>query len=260
MQVFDWFVPSKTTWLHRVNPALKFMSLFALMLVLFFNRQLYFIIIVACLYAGLLFISSGYSVRKLLLLSLPFVISFISSATTMILFGKGEAVLWQWGIVKISEESILSGLILGTKSFAIGMVSLVLLLTTRPIALFYALMQQARFPAKYAYSFMAAVRLVPSMIEELQTRSHALKVRGVAFAGGLKGVFMRLKLYSVPLFAQSIRKAQRIAIAMEAKQFRMGRQRTYYYITSYSRTDIYFLLFMAVHVSIVLLYRLSFVG
>lgn len=220
--------------------------LFLMMLVLFFCRNLTFIVVMACLYGGLLFIASGVALRKLLLLSLPLVLTFCSSALTLMLFGRGEHVLWQWGIIKISEESIHSGLVIGTKSIAIGMISLVLLLTTRPVFLFYALMQQFRFPPKFAYSFLAAVRLVPVVIEEWQTRSHALKVRGVTFSKGIKGVYERLKLYSVPLFAQSIRRAQRMAVAMEAKQFRMNQARTYYYEMSYSKVDAYLTAFVLI--------------
>jgi energy-coupling factor transport system permease protein len=243
--MLEWFTPQSSTWLHRVHPGLKFLLLFAMMLILFFNRQLGLNVIMACCYGGLLFVSSGYPARKLLLLSLPFVLSFLSSALTLALFGRGETVLWQWGLVKISEESIHAGLILGFKSLAIGMISLVLLLTTRLVPLFYALMQQFRFPPKYAYPFLAAMRLVPTIIEEVQVRTHALKVRGVVFSRGWRGVFQRLKLYGVPLFAQSIRRAQRIAVAMEAKQFRMNQKRTYYYQTDFSKTDIGFLAYVA---------------
>jgi energy-coupling factor transport system permease protein len=234
----EWLAPHRITWLHQANPAWKSVLMFLVMLALFFSRDLAFIAAMACGYGGLLWLFSGYAYRKLLLFCLPFALTFLSSALTLALFGKGEHVLWQWGIVKISEESVRSGLIVGTKSLAIGMISLVLLLTTRPVLLFYALMQQFRFPAKYAYSFLAAVRLVPIMIEEWQTRTHALKVRGIAFSTGVRGVYERLKLYSLPLFAQSIRRAQRMAIAMEAKQFRMNQQRTYYYETSYSKIDV----------------------
>src|SRR5690606_17796014 len=110
--------------------------------------------------------------------------------------------------------------------------------------LFYALMQQFRFPAKYAYGFLAAVRLVPVVIEEWQTRTHVLKVRGIAFSKGVKGAYERLKLYSVPLFAQSIRRAQRMAVAMEAKQFRMDQPRTYYHETPCSGIDAGFAAFV----------------
>lgn len=237
--LLEWFAPQRITWLHRANPAWKGLLMFLVMLVLFFSRDLAFIVVMACWYGGFLFVFSGFARRKLLLLCLPFTLTFLSSSLTLALFGKGEHVLWQWGIVKISEESVRSGLIIGMKSLAIGLVSLVLLLTTRPVLLFYALMQQFRFPARFAYSFLAALRLVPIVIEEWQTRTHALKVRGITFSKGIKGVYERLKLYSVPLFAQSIRRAQRMAVAMEAKQFRMNQPRTYYYETSYSKIDAY---------------------
>jgi len=240
----EWLIPQKNTWLHRANPALKAALLFAVMAALFVTRNLVFISVLLCVYGGLLFLSSGHSWRKLLLLSLPFVFAFLSSSLTLALFGRGEHVLWQWGIVKISEESIRSGLAIGTKSLAIGMISLVFLLTTDPVLLFYALMQQFRFPAKYAYGFLAAVRLVPVVIEEWQTRTHALKVRGIAFSKGVKGAYERLKLYSVPLFAQSIRRAQRMAVAMEAKQFRMDQPRTYYHETPCSGIDAGFAAFV----------------
>lgn len=191
-----------------------------------------------------LYIFSGYSWRRLLLFSIPIVISLVSSTVTMILFGRGEIIWWQWGIIKISEESFYQGLLLGFKAASFGFLSLIFLLTSRPIILFYALMQQFRMPAKFAYSFIAAIQLVPFIIDELKTRSNALKIRGVEFSKGIKGFFERLRMYTVPIFAQSIRRAQRLAVAMEAKRFQMGAKRTYYYPTSYAPIDAVFTVFI----------------
>src|SRR5690606_25002267 len=130
-------------------------------------------------------------------------LSFISSFLTMMLFGKGDTVWWSWGLIKISEESFRYGLLLGFKTLSFGFLSLMFLLTSRPILLFYALMQQFKLPSKYAYSFIASIRLMPVIVDELLTRANALKVRGVHFSKGAKGVFERLKLFTVPLFAQS---------------------------------------------------------
>src|SRR5699024_12585175 len=55
-----------------------------------------------------------------------------------------EIIWWQWGIIKISEESFYKGLLLGFKSASFGFLSLIFLLTSRPVMLFYALMQQLR--------------------------------------------------------------------------------------------------------------------
>lgn len=110
--------------------------------------------------------------------------------------------------------------------------------------MFYAFMQQFKLPAKYAYSFIVAFRIVPIIVEELQTRTNALKIRDVQFSKGFKGLYERMRLYSVPLFAQSVLRAQRLAVAMEAKRFQIGAERTYYYPTSYSWWDALFALFL----------------
>lgn len=237
MNLFDLFTPHKRTWLYRVNPAVKFVLFFLLFMVVFFNQNYLFTMNIMIISGMLLYVFSGYRWKRLLLFSVPLVISFFSTAITMILFGKGEIIWWQWGIIKISEESFYKGLLLGFKSASFGFLSLIFLLTSRPIILFYALMQQLKLPAKYAYSFMAAIRLVPIIIEELQARSNAFKVRKVTFSKGMKGIFERMRLYMLPIFAQSIRRAQRIAIAMEAKRFQIGAERTYYYRTTYQPID-----------------------
>ncbi|WP_432353061.1 energy-coupling factor transporter transmembrane component T family protein [Sporosarcina sp. A2] len=245
----NWFTPDRKTWLFAVNPALKFALFVLLLLFTLFTRNLPFVSWLAILFGILLYGFSGYPIRKLALLSIPLVISFASSAFTMMLFGKGETVLWQWGLFKISEESVRHGLLLGTKSLTFGFVGLTFLLTVQPVIFFYAMMQQFRMPPKYAYSFIASIRLLPVVVEEIQVRSNALKVRGITFSRGMKGWGERIQAYTVPLFAQSIRRAQRMAIAMESKQFQMGAIRTYFYPTSYSRMDIVFLSVLAISVA-----------
>lgn len=239
------FTPRRKTWLYKVNPAFKFVVSFSLMLIVFFNSKLAFTFYFMVLAALLLFGFSGYALRRILLFSLPIFLSFISSATTLILFGRGEKIWWSWGLLKISEESFGSGLLIGCKILCIGFLSLMFLLTSRPMMLFYALMQQYKLPPKYAYSFIASIRMIPMIIEELQTRANALKVRGVKFSKGIKGVYERLRLFTIPLFAQSIRRAQRVAVAIEAKRFQMKASRTFYYPTSYSKWDVIYLGTMA---------------
>ncbi|ARF13929.1 energy-coupling factor transporter transmembrane component T family protein [Sporosarcina ureae] len=242
--MFNWFTPKRETWLFRVNPALKFIVFFAFLIITLVNQSVPFAISQAVLYGIVFYVFSGYSLKKLSILSIPLVISFLSTGLTMLLFGKGEAVLWQWGLFKISEESIQHALLLGSKSLSFGFVGFTFILTIQPVLFFYAMMQQFRLPSKYAYSFIAAFRLIPAVTEELQIRRNALKVRNIQFSKGIKGLYERLQSYTVPLFAQSIRRAQRIAVAMEAKQYQMGAARTYYYPTRYNGMDRVFLLVM----------------
>ena len=80
-------------------------------------------------------------------------------------------------------------------------------------------MQQVKLKPKYAYSFMAALRLIPIMMEEFQTIRNAMKVRGFEREKGIRSVYFKMKAYSIPLLSGSIRRAHRIAVAMEANDF-----------------------------------------
>lgn len=233
--MISFFRPSRMTWLHRANPALKlplFISLFILT-VLAHRIDLSFYL--ACVFLLLLFGASGYPPWKTALLASGFAAAFASASLTMILFGKGSEIWWSLGPISISEESFYRGLHVGFRSIAFGSQGLMFVLTTSSTGLFYALMQRIKLSPKYAYSFMASIRLMPMALEELRIRRDALAVRGMG-----RGSFSLLRvpeLYALPLLAQSIRRAQRTAAAMEVKRFDTGKTRTYFYASPVTWND-----------------------
>lgn len=227
----------RETWLHRVNPSFKLLVSVSLFLLVLFTHDINVLTNMTWMYLMLLFAAAGHPWRRLLLLSLPFALMFVSSSTSMVFFGKGETTWVRWGLVHITEESFFRGLSVGLKTVNAALIGLLFGLTTSPVGLFYSLMQQCRLPAKYAYSFMAALRLMPMVAAEYRTLQMALKVRGVKMRKGVRGWIDTLKRHSIPLLAQSIRRAQRIAVAMEAKRFSSAAKRTYYYRIGWSGSD-----------------------
>ncbi|WP_058307651.1 energy-coupling factor transporter transmembrane component T family protein [Gracilibacillus massiliensis] len=227
------------TWLHLLHPVLKFMILLVLFIAILFihnpNVLLYMLIGFGFIYIA----ATGHSLKLISILSIPFLIIFVSSATSMMFFGDGHTTWYQFGLIHITEESFYRGLHLGFRGILFGLLGLLFALTTRPVLLFYSSMQSLRLKPKYAYAFMAAINLLPIMVSEFQNLRNALKVRGVTYNRGVKGFYQRIQRFSIPLLAQSIRRAHRTAIAMEAKQF--SNERTYYYQVSYSRKDLYFI-------------------
>ncbi|MFC7783892.1 energy-coupling factor transporter transmembrane protein EcfT [Rossellomorea sp. GCM10028870] len=239
----------RETWLHQINPSFKLMTLIGLFVFLLFIHYLNWLLYLSLLFFLLLWVFSGYSYRTVSLMILPFFLVFISTASSMVLFGKGETTWMKFGWIHITEESFYRGIHVGLRTIVFAILGLLFALTTRPVKLFYSLMQQLRLKPKYAYSFMAGFRLIPIMIEEFFTIRNAMKVRGVEEMKGIKHVFHKMKSYSIPLLAQSIRRAHRIAVAMETKGFKESGKRTYYYRVTFSRYDGYFLgsiLFMIV--------------
>jgi energy-coupling factor transport system permease protein len=235
------------TWLHRVNPGVKLILSIMLFIVVVFTHNLntmLFLTIGALLPLALL---SGHPAKRLLLYTSPFLLLFVSSSLGMMMFGTGDTLWYHLGVIRITEESFYRGIHLGLRGVQVASVGLLFSLTTRPVALFYAMMQQWKVAPKYAYSFLAALRMLPVILEEFQTLRYAIKVRGKQKQRNpLTSWYTTMRMIAIPLLAQSIRRAHRTAVAMEAKRFSMSRQRTYYYVSSYSRLDIYYILYWVV--------------
>ncbi|GIO33800.1 cobalt ABC transporter permease [Paenibacillus albilobatus] len=236
--MIELLTPTRQTVLARANPAVKLAVFIVLFLVTVMTRDIDFAVYQAAAYTALLFMLGGYPARKTLLLVLPFGLLFVSSSATMILFGKGDTLWWQWGMLRVTAESFYRGLHLGFRSIAFAAEGLLFAGTTPSVKLFYALMQNFRLAPRFAYSFMASIRLLPMVWEEFLIRRQALQVRGVKVKGrGLRGVAEHVRLYAVPLLSQAIRRAHRVAVAMEAKRFNGEGGRTYYYPSNVSWAD-----------------------
>ncbi len=190
------------------------------------------------------FLLTGYPFVLLLLFASPFLIIFLSSTITMMLFGEGQTTLFQYGVIHVTEESFYRGIHLGMRSIVFGLLGLLFALTTRPVSMFYSMMQQLKLPPKIAYSFMTAIRLLPMIAEEFSHLKKGLKIRGMEYKKGIHGFYQKIQLFTIPVLAQSIRRAYRIAIAMEAKQFTGNRDRTFYYQIGFTRYDTYFVIFL----------------
>ena len=105
-------------------------------------------------------------------------------------------------------------------------------------------MIQLKVKPKYAYSFMAAIRMVPIIVSEYFQLRQARKVRSALINKKHISGFKGLKSTIVTLLSQSIRRAYRLGIAMESKGFTDG-SRTYYHRTTFSKHDLYLLLMIA---------------
>ncbi len=233
------FEQKRITWLNKINPSFKLIFFMLVMIWLIFVHNLN-VVIYFTPFLLLLYLIIGYTWQKLLLFFLPLILVFVSTAAGMILFGEGSTIWFKWGLIQISRESFYRGIHLGLRGFDFGLLGFIFALSTRPVYLFYSLMQQLKLPAKYAYSFLAAFRLLPIILEEFQILRHAFIVRGVNYLSGIKGIVQKLSFYSIPLLAQSIRRAHRIAVAMEAKRFNYEGKRTFYYVLRYSKYDLFF--------------------
>jgi len=140
----------------------------------------------------------------------------------------GGRVLWTMGPVRATEAGLLFGLGIGLRGLAIGGVSLTMVLTTDPTDLVVSLIRHARLPFRIGYSLLAGLRFLPFFAQEYENVRLARRVRGQGQSGSWIVQVRRNSGYVVPLLSLAVRRAARIAVAMDSRGFSTARERTYY--------------------------------
>ncbi|NJD28664.1 MAG: energy-coupling factor transporter transmembrane protein EcfT [Chloroflexi bacterium] len=114
------------------------------------------------------------------------------------------------GPLRITEEAVAAAFGIGARIGAIVAVGAVFALTTDPTRLVDALVQQGRISPRFAYGALAAYQAVPRLADDLATLRAARRLRG------LREWHPRIL---VGLLVRAIRRADQLAIAMDARGF-----------------------------------------
>lgn len=231
--------------ISSINPSIKAIAVLIPGIMLgftfdVFTPLLYFIFILI-----VTFTMSDIPISKWLKFFSPFLIVAASFAWMTILyanqtFSYGKVLFTIWGL-EITEGSVITGCSLALRSLCFVSLSLLFALTTDSTKFMLSLMQQCKVPPKITYGILAGYRFLPSFREEMEILKQAHRIRGVHRTKGIKGKLQQLKRYSIPLLASGIRKAERVAIAMESKGFTGERERTHFHQLTVQKKDWMFL-------------------
>ncbi len=149
-----------------------------------------------------------------------------------------DAPSWSLGPLRATLPGLLFGLAIALRGLAIGALSVTFVLTTDPADLVVGLIHHARLPFRIAYPMLAAYRFLPLLRDEIQQIELARRVRGQLLGGGPLARARRRLGELVPLLASAVRRASRIALAMDARGFAAARERTYLRPSPLTREDI----------------------
>ena len=232
------------TFIDYANPLTKILLAAILFVMVIFIHNPNVLFHLTMLMLLMLLILSGVKLKYLILLLIFIFISGFISSLYMIFYGEGTDTLFRYGIIHITEESFIRGIHITMRGIILSLFGALVIFTSKITDVFYALMIQLKVKPKYAYSFMAAIRMVPIIITEYFQLRQARKVRRALIHKKYISGFKGLKSTIITLLSQSIRRAYRLGIAMESKGFTDG-SRTYFYKTSFSKYDLYLLLLMA---------------
>lgn len=148
---------------------------------------------------------------------------------TNVLFARidGGTVLLDAGPLLVSTEGLWLALGVVLRVYAVALPGALVFTTTDVTALADALVQQLRLPWRFTLGALAAFRLLPVLVQEWQLTWLARRARGVA-PGGNPLVAVRLFAGAVfTLLVGAVRKAVRMATALEARGFGSRPGRTF---------------------------------
>ena len=218
--------------LHRLDPRTKIVLLFFFLAAIFiFDSPLAYAALTAFT-AALIAVSR---VPFLLMLKALKPLSWIIAFTFVIhlVSTPGDAFFHVW-IFDLTWQGAAKGFFIALRLALLILLSALLTYTTSPLALTDALetlMQPAKrvgVPAhEIAMMMTIALRFVPTLIEEADKIMKAQQARGADFTEG--SVIERVKGFVpvlVPLFISAFRRADDLALAMEARCYRGGVGRT----------------------------------
>jgi energy-coupling factor transport system permease protein len=147
-----------------------------------------------------------------------------------------EAV-WHWGIVTVTDRGLLAGILLVARFCTIVLGLSLFSFSTTTTELTHGVehllrpLQPLGLPAhEFALMVNIAIRFLPTLAEEAERLMKAQASRGADFGRG-QGSFLqrtrRLLPLLVPLFLVSLRRADELIEAMEARCYIGGKGRTY---------------------------------
>lgn len=229
--------------IHRMDPRTKLFITFLYMVMLFFVKSVTGFIGMFCLLMVPVIMSKvpiRYILRGLkgilLLIFLTFILNLLMTPGTEI---------FRFHFLRITREGLRLSLVMATRLVLLVSATSLMTLVTSPISLtdgMEKLMDKVpvlrRYSNEMAMMMGIALRFIPTLMEETDRIINAQKSRGADFESG--NIINRLKAYIpvlVPLFMSAFQRAEDLALAMEARCYRGGQNRTRMKELKYIKAD-----------------------
>lgn len=234
--VFGQYYPSDSG-VHHLDARVKVLLMLAYVVLIFFVDSFvgYLAYAVFVLVATLL---SKVPLRTLVRSVKGVIVLIVFISIINVFFsGLGEP-LWRWWVLSVSVESLLHAAKMALRILLLVLGPALLTYTTTPMELTDAIeslltpLKWVHFPVRDLAVIMSiALRMVPTLMEETDRIMLAQKARGASLDTG--NLFRRIKALVpilIPLFVGAFRRAEELALALDARCYNASPNRTRYRI------------------------------
>jgi energy-coupling factor transport system permease protein len=212
---------------HRLDPMSKLVWLFGVSLLAFGAYIAWIQIVITLAVLGTALFLARLSVAEVVRGTWIFIAASVSFFIIQSVSLPGHTVAFHIFSKPIYAESADYALASALRIYAIVLSSMVFVRTTDPRDLAIALVTQMHMPYRIAYTFFIALRIIPTIEEEIHIIRSAHAVRGVARQRSIAGRIGETKRYAMPLLVGSLRRASTMVMSMEARAFGAYPTRTF---------------------------------
>lgn len=247
--------------IHKLDPRMKILSTFAFIISLFLVNNFGGYLIVLAFLAVVIGVS-GVPLKFILRGLKPIFLIIAFTFAINMLMTKGT-ILWQLGFLTITREGLYNAVFMAFRLIFLIVGSSLLTLTTKPITLTDGIerllspFRRFGLPAhELAMMMTIALRFIPTLLEETDKIMKAQMARGADFESG--NLITRAKSLIpllVPLFISAFRIAQDLAMAMEARCYRGGENRTRMHAMQFASRDAAAVCLMLLYFVLIVLWR-----
>ncbi len=219
--------------IHRLDPRVKIVCTLLFLVSLFIQNSLPGYVI-ATIYLGCVIRLSKVPLKYILKGLKPVVILLLFTVVMNLFLTDGGAILVQFGIFTITENGLRTSVFMAVRLMYLVAGSSIMTFTTSPNGLTDGMekllhpLNRFNVPVHEVAMMMSiALRFIPILLEETDKIMKAQQARGADFESG--NIIQRAKAMVpilVPLFVSAFRRANDLAMAMEARCYHGGDGRT----------------------------------
>lgn len=241
--IFGRYVPADSI-VHRLDPRSKLIFVFAFICIVFLANN-FITYAILTVFTFLLIFVSKIPFRFFINGLKPVLWLVLFTLVLHLFFTKQGHLLFHFGFIKIYEEGVRQGIFISLRFMNLIFVTSLLTLTTSPISLTDGLetllnpLKKVKFPVhELALMMSISLRFIPTLMDETDKIMKAQMARGVDFSSGpIKERIKAIVPLLIPLFVSSFKRAEELAIAMEARGYRGGEGRTKYRLLLWHFSD-----------------------
>ncbi|MBM7635830.1 CbiQ family ECF transporter T component [Streptococcus saliviloxodontae] len=228
------YIPGES-FVHRLDPRSKLLAMVLFIVVIFWannvvtNAIVFFFTLSAVLLSriSLKFFLGGLK---------PMIGIILFTTLFQILFTNTGSEIFRFGIIRVTDFGVAQASLIFMRFILIIFMSTLLTLTTMPLNLADAVesllkpLEVIKVPAhEIGLMLSLSLRFVPTLMDDTTRIMNAQRARGVDFGeGNLVQKVKSIIPILIPLFASSFKRADALAIAMEARGYQGGEGRTKY--------------------------------